>query len=199
MQLPEIEKRLAQYSIGIAGAGGLGSNCAVSLVRSGILRLKIADFDRVEPSNLNRQYYFRDQLGQVKVEALGVNLKRINPACELSLLGERLHLENIPKFFADVDILVEAFDQADQKEMLLELALELWPTRPFIVGSGLAGYGQTNELKLIRHSNVYICGDGYSEVRPDNPPLAPRVGIVANMQANTVLDILLNSTLNKST
>ena len=44
--------------IGIAGAGGLGSNVAVHLVRSGISSLKICDFDVIENSNLNRQFYF---------------------------------------------------------------------------------------------------------------------------------------------
>ena len=59
--------------IGIGGAGGLGSNVAVNLVRSGITDIKIADFDVIEQSNLNRQFYFRDQIGQNKVNALYEN------------------------------------------------------------------------------------------------------------------------------
>lgn len=52
--------------IGIAGAGGIGSNVAANLVRSGVTSLKIVDFDRVESSNLNRQFYFSDQIGCLK-------------------------------------------------------------------------------------------------------------------------------------
>ena len=46
--------------IGIAGAGGIGSNVAVNLVRSGVDNFIIADFDKIEESNLNRQYYFHN-------------------------------------------------------------------------------------------------------------------------------------------
>ena len=53
--------------VGIAGAGGLGSNCAAHLVRAGMKKLVIADFDVVNESNLNRQFFFRNQLGQKKV------------------------------------------------------------------------------------------------------------------------------------
>ena len=63
--------------IGIAGAGGLGSNVAVNLVRTGVKKLKIVDFDVVDESNLNRQFYFMDQVGRPKVEALRENLLRI--------------------------------------------------------------------------------------------------------------------------
>ena len=65
--------------VGIAGAGGLGSNCAAFLARSGFCRFKIIDFDAVEAGNLDRQHYFADQVGLPKVEALRENLLRINP------------------------------------------------------------------------------------------------------------------------
>ena len=48
---------LRAATVGIAGAGGLGSNAAISLARAGVGRLILADFDRIEPSNLNRQQY----------------------------------------------------------------------------------------------------------------------------------------------
>jgi sulfur carrier protein ThiS adenylyltransferase len=70
MQDAEVRKRLIEFRIGIAGCGGLGSNCAVALSRVGIGRLILVDFDVVELSNLNRQYYFRDQIGLLKTEAL---------------------------------------------------------------------------------------------------------------------------------
>ena len=61
---PAVLAVLRQSSVGIAGAGGLGSNVAVALARAGVGRLVIADFDRIEPSNLNRQQYFVDQVGE---------------------------------------------------------------------------------------------------------------------------------------
>jgi len=65
MTIAEIKKHLLKFRIGIAGAGGLGSNCAAALARSGVGTLVIADFDIVEELNLNRQYYFSDQIGMM--------------------------------------------------------------------------------------------------------------------------------------
>ncbi len=56
MRFSEIKKQLSEFTVGIAGAGGLGSNCAVALARTGIGRLVIADYDNIEAGNLNTQY-----------------------------------------------------------------------------------------------------------------------------------------------
>lgn len=192
MKWPLIQDLLRNRSAGIAGAGGLGSNCAAALVRVGIGRLVICDFDRVEESNLNRQLYFRDQIGQLKVEALKTNLLRINPLLDLEIHQIRLTSENIPVIFDRVDILFEAFDRADQKAMIIESSLITWPERPLIVGSGMAGYGNSDTIRLRISGNLYICGDESSEIGTEMPPLAPRVGMVANMMANVGVDLLLN-------
>lgn len=188
-----IQEKLKTRRAGIAGAGGIGSNCAAALVRVGIGRLVICDFDRVEESNLNRQFYFRDQIGQPKVEALKTNLLRINPALILEIHHIRLNPENIPELFGGVDVLIEAFDQADQKAMIIESALATWPERPLIIGSGLAGFGNCNSIRMRSSGNLYICGDESAEIGPEMPPLAPRVGMVANMMANIGIELLLNS------
>ena len=83
-------RKIQAIKVGIAGAGGLGSNCAFNLVRSGFKKLAIVDFDRVEPSNLNRQFYFADQIGLAKVAALKDNLLRINPDLELEIHQEKI-------------------------------------------------------------------------------------------------------------
>ena len=94
---PEQIKQLASVRVGIAGAGGLGSNVAVHLVRTGIRRLVVADFDRVAPSNLNRQFYFADQVGLKKVAALEANLRRIDPDVELKTMDLRLTADNVER------------------------------------------------------------------------------------------------------
>lgn len=190
MRFEELTKILSKSRIGIAGIGGLGSNCALALVRSGLGNLIIADFDKVEKSNLNRQFYFIDQIGKMKVEALKENLLRINPDLNIITYPIKLNKASINEIFSDVDVLVEAFDQADQKIMLIEEALESWPLRPLIVGSGMAGFGGTENLHIRKIENLYICGDEVSEISKDQPPLAPKVGIVANMQADKVIEIL---------
>jgi sulfur carrier protein ThiS adenylyltransferase len=191
MTFEETRKILKEKTVGIAGAGGLGSNCAASLVRIGLGNLIIADFDVVSESNLNRQYYFRDQIGCKKVKALRDNLLRINPELNILAIDEVLTPGNIPVLFRNCDIIVEAFDRADQKEMLIETVLTHLPDKPLVVGLGMAGWGMNNTIKVRQIDNMYICGDEVSEIGPELPPLAPRVGIVANMQANVVLEILL--------
>ncbi|MBQ8126560.1 MAG: ThiF family adenylyltransferase, partial [Kiritimatiellae bacterium] len=87
--------RLEGARVGIAGAGGLGSNCAQHLVRAGVRKFVIADFDTVAESNLNRQFFFRDQIGRKKVDALAENLRRIEPDLELDCRDVKLTPENI--------------------------------------------------------------------------------------------------------
>lgn len=192
MTFEEIKSRLKNYTVGIAGAGGLGSNCAVALARTGIGTLIISDFDIVYESNLNRQYFFKDQIGMKKVDALKENIQRINP--EINIIDNFIKLDetNIVALYKNCDVIVEAFDLAEMKKMLIETCLSELPEKPIVLGLGMAGWGQSNIIKYRQSENLYICGDEISEITDENPPLAPRVGMVANMQANTVLEILLN-------
>ena len=193
MTFEDIKNELKIHTVGIAGAGGLGSNCAVALARSGIGKLIIADFDVVSESNLNRQYYFYNQIGQLKVNALKENIEGINPDVKVQIHNVKIDVHNIPYVFSECDIIVEAFDSAEEKQMLIETVLSEFPDKPIISGLGMAGYGDSNSINTRQIDNLYICGDEQSEISEDNPPLAPRVGIVANMQANLVLEILLNN------
>ena len=182
---------LSSKKVGIAGAGGLGSNCAVAIARAGVGGLVIADFDNIEQSNLNRQYYFWNQIGDVKVIALKKNLENINPKIKISAHNIKLNSENISDIYKGCDIIVEAFDLAEEKKMLIETVATEFPNTPIIIGIGMAGWGNTNDLHVRQEGNIYICGDEKTEVSENLPPLAPRVGIVANMQANVVLGLLL--------
>jgi len=193
MTIEEISKTLQSKKVGIAGCGGLGSNCAVALVRTGLHSLLLVDYDVITVDNLNRQYYFLDQVGMKKVNALRENILRINPGLNIVVSDCKLESADVPLLFSGCDVVVEAFDLADQKMMLIETMLEFLPHIPVVSGNGMAGWGRTNILSSQKIDNLYICGDGISEVGPGMPPLAPRVGIVAHMQANAVLEILLNS------
>ena len=191
MKFAEIKQKLASKTVGIAGAGGLGSNCAVALARVGIGRLIIADFDTIVESNLNRQYFFFDQIGQKKVHALRDNIRKINTETIIEAHDIKLDPYKIVQLFADCDVIVEAFDLAEAKEMMIETVLDKLPGKKLVTGNGLAGWGKNNLIRTEQTDNLYICGDQTLEVSDELPPLAPRVGIVANMQANQVLEILL--------
>jgi sulfur carrier protein ThiS adenylyltransferase len=192
MKFPDIKKHLSQFRIGIAGAGGLGSNCAVALARTGVGKLVICDYDVVDQVNLNRQYYFKDQVGMFKTDALKENISNINPDVIVIAYKLELNTKNIPDVFSDCDVIVEAFDRKEMKEMLAETVLEYMPGIPLVMGSGLAGWGNTSSLKCRKiDETLYVCGDEVSEVSEELPPMAPRVGIVANLQADAVVEILM--------
>lgn len=189
---PGVHTRVKRARVGIAGAGGLGSNVAIALARTGVGYLKIVDFDLVEPSNLNRQQYFIDQIGMPKVFALRDNLQRINPAVEVNVHYGKITPDNLVALFSDIDILVEAFDAANQKAMLANGFLRHCPDKYLIAASGMAGFESSNSIQTQRiNKYFYLCGDAVTGAGPGCGLMAPRVGIVAHHQANAVLRLIL--------
>ena len=187
VKLAKIEKA----KIGIAGAGGLGSNCAACLVRVGFRNFTVADFDVVDATNLDRQFYFADQVGMEKVEALKTNLARINPGLELQMLPVKLEPTNILEIFRDCDVVVECLDRAEAKQMLVSGML---PTGKLIVSaSGLGGIGSSDDLRTRKlKPNLILIGDLASDIAKA-PALAPRVSIAAAKQADAVLEFIAES------
>ncbi|OGP64410.1 MAG: thiamine biosynthesis protein ThiF [Deltaproteobacteria bacterium RBG_13_53_10] len=189
---PGVHQKIKGSVVGIAGLGGLGSVVAIALARVGVGRLILVDFDVVEPSNLNRQQYFFHQIGMPKVEALRENLSKINPCVDIQVHHEKLDRDNVERIFKETDVVVEAFDRADQKAMLITAVSEKMPEKYIVAASGVAGYGDNNEIKTVRFSSrLFIVGDQKTAARPGVGLMAPRVGIAAHHQANTVLRILL--------
>jgi sulfur carrier protein ThiS adenylyltransferase len=191
--MTDYKKILKTKCVGIAGCGGLGSNCAVALARVGIGKLIIADFDVIVESNLNRQYFFYDQIGQKKAYALRENINKINPAVIVEAHDIKLNSKDIVKLYKNCDVVVEAFDLAEMKQMIIETVLSEMPDKYIVSGVGLAGWGGNNLFTTKQFGKLFICGDSEKEVSEKMPPLAPRVGIVANMEANQVMEILLNN------
>jgi sulfur carrier protein ThiS adenylyltransferase len=192
MRFSKIKNHLSKFRVGIAGAGGLGSNCAIALARSGIGTLVIADFDIIEQANLNRQYYFINQTGMLKTAALKENISLVNPGTKVVVSNEKLDSSNIPLIFSGCDVIVEAFDRDEMKEMIIETVQKTMKGIPLVIGSGLAGWGKNEQIKFRKiDDTLYLCGDESTVAGDDLPPMAPRVAIVANMQANTVIEILM--------
>ncbi|MCF8367294.1 MAG: sulfur carrier protein ThiS adenylyltransferase ThiF, partial [Bacteroidales bacterium] len=124
MHIKRVSAILKAKTVGLAGCGGLGSNCAAALVRAGVGKILLADFDFVDASNLTRQYYFYDQIGQKKVFALADNLHYINPFAEIKPYDLKLGPDEIVKIFQDCDVIIEAFDLAEMKQMIIETCSE---------------------------------------------------------------------------
>ena len=189
---PEVIDRIKKATIGIAGCGGLGTHAAISLARLGIGKLVIADCDVVEPSNLNRQFYFVSQIGEKKVLALKRILKKINPFLNIGAYSVRLNKTNITEIFRNVDVMIEAFDTKDAKAMLSNTFAAHYPDKPLILASGVAGYGPSNDITTRKiGKNIWVVGDLKSEAKIGNGLMSPRVGIAANHQANLALRLIL--------
>lgn len=189
---PGVHDKVKNGCVGIMGLGGLGSLVAVALARIGVGRLLLADFDLVEPSNLNRQQYFIDQIGEKKTAALKQNLERINPYLRFDIIDGVLTEETIPGLFREVDVLAECFDGAAMKAAALRCALGPLAGKGFVGASGLAGFEDSNTIRTRKiRERVYLVGDYETEAGPGQGLMAPRVGVAAHHQANQILRLLL--------
>lgn len=184
-----IQQRLKAARVAIAGLGGLGSNIAVMLARSGVGQLLLMDFDRVEPSNLNRQHYCIKHLGMYKTEALQMQLKEINPYINTEIKNIRLDGGNTEAALSGCDIVCEAFDDAQSKAELVNTVLERLPNAYVVAASGMAGIGSANSIKTIHPmKRLYVCGDMESDIKEGLT--AARAVLCAAHQANAVLRII---------
>ena len=187
---PEQLAAIQKTKIGIGGAGGLGSNVAVILARTGFRCFEIIDKDVVEASNLNRQHYTLADIGKPKVECLKRSLLSINPDIELTLHQQEWTKEKASGLLQGCTVMVEAFDKAAFKFDFVEY----YRTRaPYVVsGNGMAGLDVTTELSIRKTGNIFIIGDGTTDISDGHPPLAPRIMECAAKMAKTILQLTLH-------
>ena len=189
---PELNLALSKAVIGVAGLGGLGSNIALSLARVGVKKLVLADFDVVEPSNLNRQQYFVRHIGLKKTQALKELINDVNPFVEVETHDIFLDEKNVDSVFGECEILCEAFDNVAGKAMILNEAGASLKEKKIIGASGMAGHFSSNLIKTIKFAkNVYLCGDLTNEAKIGQGLMAPRVAICANHEANLAIRLLM--------
>ena len=181
--------KLRSSTVGVAGLGGLGSNIAMLLARSGVGRLVIADFDTVELSNIHRQNYPLGSIGLKKTAATAKEIERINPWCKVEQHDVKITKKNI-SIFSDCDVVCEAFDDAEQKIMLIESLSAM--NKKIISGNGMAGKGPANSIVTRKVGNdIYICGDGVSDTKEEGSLMPSRVAICAAHQANAAIRLIL--------
>lgn len=172
--------------IGIAGVGGLGSNIANILVRTGFVDFEIIDNDVIDASNLNRQNYFYNEIGSLKVVITAKRLKQVNPKVKVKPINMWIDKKNINNYFTDRDVIFEAFDNVESKTLLLEYFGN--SNKLIIFGNGMSGIkGEEITIKKIKE-NIYLVGDGVTESGIENPPLAPRVIACASLMSSVLVE-----------
>lgn len=190
----EMQTKLRNARVAVAGLGGLGSNIAVMLARSGVGELLLVDFDTVDVTNLNRQMYLIPQLGKPKAEALPEILYQINPYLTYRSVCIKVTLDNVKELFSEYPIVCEAFDKPDQKAMLVRELLMQCPKTIVVSGNGMAGYADANEIRTCQvMKRLYVCGDQSTDVGNGIGLIAPRVAVCAAHEANKVLQLIMQT------
>lgn len=190
----KLQEIFSRAGAAIAGLGGLGSNIAFSLARTGIGHLHLIDFDRVDITNLNRQQYFIHQIGMYKTEALKENLLKINPYLDIHTDCVKVEEGNVRELLAEDSYICEAFDKAENKAMLVNTVLEYFPEKYLVAASGMAGFGESNRIRTRKVTeHFYLCGDGTSDVEEGICLTAARAALCAAHQANLIVSLILEN------
>src|SRR5512134_3184749 len=113
--LPEFgiegQQKLSAAQVLIVGVGGLGSPVAMYLAAAGVGHLALADFDRVDLSNLQRQIAFRSaDIGRAKVDAARDTLLKLNPEAQITTIGQKLEGKMLEEQVALADVVIDASD-----------------------------------------------------------------------------------------
>lgn len=180
-------KKIEKTKVIVIGCGGLGSNIAKLLIRTGFLKLTLIDFDEVELKNLNRQDFYLEQVGNKKVYALKENLLKINEDALIEALCLKITEDNL-NLLKQADIVVEAVDREEYKRMIFEYCLS--EKIRVVCASGIAGFGDGEEIKIKRGKNYSIIGDFRKSIS-EFSPLSPKVTAVASLQADEVLRMVI--------
>jgi molybdopterin/thiamine biosynthesis adenylyltransferase len=179
----------------VIGAGGLGSPAALYLAAAGIGQLVVADPDRVEISNLQRQllHHWRD-LGRAKVESATDTLAAINPDCRVTPLAERLLGDRLEEEVVRADVVLDCSDNFDTR-FAVNAACVARRT-PLVSGAAVRLEGQIAVFLPGRpdspcYACLYHAGEQEDQTCSENGVLAPIVGIIGSLQALEALKVLL--------
>jgi molybdopterin-synthase adenylyltransferase len=179
----------------VAGLGGLGGYQAQLLGRLGIGTLLLADGDRFAPANLNRQLLATtDSLGKSKARITAEFLRHINPALEVQPVEAYIDETSYPVYFPRVDLALDALDSIAGRRQLLTAARKA--SKPIIHGAVL---GQDGQVTTILPGDCPAFESRHlrqtSSIEESPPVLAPIVALVASLQVQEAIRLLLGRPL----
>lgn len=195
--LPEIgprgQEKLARATVFVAGAGGLGSASAFYLAAAGIGRIRLADCDRVDLTNLNRQIlHTEDAIDQIKVVSADKRLRALNSEIQIEPVKTEITDETIGKLVDGVDIIVDACDNYATRKTLNRASLEAGI--PYIFG-GVAGFEGMVSTFVPGRTACFECiiKDPKTEPGIDQGIVGPTAGLIGSFQAMEVLKLALGT------
>ncbi len=189
------QRRLKASSVFVVGAGGLGSPVCLYLAAAGVGRITLADFDVVDPTNLQRQVLFgTDDVGRGKVEAATERLRALNPHVAVEPVAARVSSANVRALVRASDVVIDGSDNFTTRYLVSDACV--LEGKPYVYGSILRFEGQAS----VFHAPAGPC---YRCLFPEPPPeaLVPSCaqagvlgvlpGLVGSIQASEALKILL--------
>lgn len=134
----EGQSKLSSANVLVIGAGGLGSTVLFHLAASGVGKIGIVDYDKVEISNLHRQIiHFTSDINKLKVISATEKIKKINPDVQISTCDEKLTESNIKDLFKDFEIIVDGLDNFKDKFLVNDYCCRL---NKKLIHAGAVGY-----------------------------------------------------------
>ena len=188
--------RLKNSSVIFIGAGGLGSSAIMYVAAAGIGQIGIADNDKVEISNLQRQVIHNNSdIGKYKTESAERRIKELNPHCEVRTFTERINSKNAIEILSQFDIVCDCSDNFGTRYLVNDTCLIL--NKPLIYGSVQGFEGQVSVFNLTKNS------PNFRDLLPKPPEqgLIPSCsdygvigispGIIGILQANEIIKIII--------
>jgi adenylyltransferase/sulfurtransferase len=189
------QKKLAEAKVFIMGAGGLGSPAAIYLAAAGVGTIGLADSDRVELHNLQRQILHRtSDVGLLKVDSGKRTLESLNPEVNVRVYPERIASENIRETIRDYDLCLDGSDNFPTRFLLNDACF--FEKKTLISGAILRFHGQLSTFKPHAGGHCYRCL--FPEPPQEHVPncqeagiLGAVAGIIGAFQANEALKEIL--------
>lgn len=194
--IPEIgtegQKKLLESRVFVLGCGALGSMVSMQLAGAGIGKLTIADFDNIEISNLQRQFFFKtEEAGLSKAEVLKGRIEELNPDTSVEYIPKYITGKIAEEEFGKHDFIVDATDNPESKRLVDVICRE--KRLPCCIGGVREFSGQV--ITLLPDDNRFeeIFGEGASQgFLPCSlgGVAGPAASLCASIQASEVIKYL---------
>ncbi len=199
IMLPEVDiagqEKLRQATVFVAGVGGLGSPVALYLAAAGVGKLILADHDRVDLSNLQRQIaHATNDIDRLKAESAADSVKQLNPGCEVVVCNEKITEDNVREKVAGAQVIVDCCDNFGLRFLLNRISVEKGV--PLVSGAAIRMDGQISVYDpRDEPSPCYHClfdeSGEQDQTCSANGVLSPLVGMVGSMQAIEAIKVIV--------
>jgi molybdopterin-synthase adenylyltransferase len=189
------QERVQRARALVIGAGGLGCPVAMFLASAGVGQITIADHDRVDLTNLQRQIgHTTNAVGELKVQSLARTCNAINPLAKIEAIAERLEGDALRKAVANADVVLDCTDLFKTRHAINRACVAA--RKPLVSGAAIRFDGQVSVFDpRVASSPCYHCiyaeSDSFEETRcAEMGVFAPLVGIVGSLQAAEALKLI---------